>query len=167
MWQQVWERFYTQISVCLYLFDLFVWFACFTYCQLIRLSALSEKFLVQKCFLSIDAHCDLVFHKKIKECMSLRNVSTRQSVLTFHRSCCQLTYDPWPYVALASDWSVCLSVDLCGQLSRPPGEEEGEEEGESRKKEWKRVGQRGGWEGVEKRWTVTDCWHMQLFLSST
>lgn len=37
-----------------------------------------------------------------------RYAATVQSVLTFHCSCWQLTFDPWPYVALAPDWPVCL-----------------------------------------------------------
>lgn len=78
-------------------------------------------------------------------CISPRNVTTGQSVLTFHRSCCHLTYDPWPYVALASDWSDRLCVDLCGQLGRPPGKEEGEEE-------WKEREWRGDW-----HWQTVDA----------
>lgn len=95
------------------------------------------------------ASTDLTFEFSIKRS---RNVTAGHLVLTFHRSCCQLTCDLWPHVALASNWSVSRSVDLFGQLCRPPGDKEAEEEqkeGLGSRKEKKSM----RWRDSDRLWT--------------
>lgn len=89
------------------------------------------------CCWEIPLSSQLVFYKKIKECYH-----TGHLVLTFHRSCCQPTFDPWPCGALSSNRSVCLSATLLGQPRRPPREAgggEGEQRQSQEMQQWRMV----------------------------
>lgn len=79
-----------------------------------------------------------------------------------------LSADLWPLTlcALVPDWSVCLSVNLCGQLHRPPGEEEEAAERESRKRVERiraKCDMRGGGKDLDSDRLLTHA----AFLSST